>query len=85
MPQTGISAWGNTIYTTRTMRQYHLSSSPGEPVSNGLQLQYAKRIIYGPPALFGIGVHDLYIEQGIHQLLALFGHIWQNSDTSKMM
>jgi uncharacterized protein YqgQ len=36
-------------------------------------------------ALFGIGVHDLYIEQGIHQLLAFFGHIRQNSDTSKMM
>ena len=44
-----------------------------------------KEVIYGPPELFGIGIHDYYIEQGIHQLLALFGHIRQNSETSRMM
>jgi hypothetical protein len=51
----------------------------------GYNCNTPKEVIYGPPALFGIGVHDLYIEQCIHQLLALFGHIRQNSDTSKMM
>jgi ribonuclease HI len=51
----------------------------------GYNCNMPKEVIYGPPALFGIGMHDYYIEQGIHQLLALFGHIRQDSETSRMM
>ena len=51
----------------------------------GYNCNMPKEVIYGPPALFGIGLHDYYIEQGIHQLLAFFGHTRQDSETSKMM
>ena len=51
----------------------------------GYNCNTPKEVIYGPPELFGIGIHDYYIEQGIHQLLALFGHIRQDSETSRMM
>ena len=32
-----------------------------------------------------MGFHDYYIKQGIHQLTAMFGHEWQNSETSKLI
>ena len=42
-------------------------------------------VVYGPAELFGIGMHDLYIEQGIKQLTTLVGNICQTSDTGNMM
>jgi hypothetical protein len=33
----------------------------------------------------GIAMHDLFIEQGIHHVLALVGHLRQDSKTGKMM
>ena len=51
----------------------------------GYNCNMPKEVIYGPPELFGIGVHDYYIEQGVQQLVTLFGHIRQTSETSKMM
>jgi hypothetical protein len=34
-----------------------------------------KEVVYGPKELFGYGIHDYYIEQGIRQLTtALVGH-----------
>jgi hypothetical protein len=51
----------------------------------GYNCNMPKEVIYRPPELFGVGNHNYYIEQGIHQLLALFGHICQDSATGKMM
>jgi hypothetical protein len=34
-----------------------------------------KEVVYGPPAMGGLGFHDLIIEQGIHQVTALVGHL----------
>ena len=51
----------------------------------GYNCNMPKEVIYGPPEIFGLGLHDYYIEQGIQQLITLFGHIRQNSETSKMM
>ena len=42
-------------------------------------------VVYGPQAMFGIGMHDYYIEQGIHQLSTLVSHLWQDSETGQMM
>ena len=44
-----------------------------------------KEVVYGPPELFGLGMHDYYIEQGIKQVATLVGHIRQTSDTSHMI
>jgi hypothetical protein len=51
----------------------------------GYNCNMPKEVIYGPPELFGIGVHYYFIEQGVQQLVTLFGHIRQTSETSKMM
>ena len=42
-------------------------------------------VVYGPNELFGLGMHDLYIEQGIKQVSTLIGHIRQASDTGNTM
>jgi hypothetical protein len=53
-------------------------------VQDGLQLS-PKEVIYGPRELFGLGIHNYYIEQGIQQLTALLGHVRQDSETSRMV
>ena len=44
-----------------------------------------KEVVYGTQSLFGLGLHDYYIEQGINQISTLVGHIRQASDTGDMM
>jgi hypothetical protein len=34
-----------------------------------------KEVVYGPVEMGGFGFHDLFIEQGIHQVTALVGHL----------
>jgi hypothetical protein len=34
-----------------------------------------KEVVYGPEEMGGFGFHDLFIEQGIHQVTALVGHL----------
>jgi hypothetical protein len=51
----------------------------------GYNCNSPKEVIYGPKELFGFGIHDYYIEQGIQQLTALVGHIRQDSETGRMM
>jgi hypothetical protein len=51
----------------------------------GYNCNSPKEVIYAPKELFGFGIHDFYIEQGIQQLTALVGHIRQNSETGSMM
>ena len=51
----------------------------------GYNCNSPKEVIYGPSELFGFGIHDYFIEQGIKQLTALIGHVRQNSETSRMM
>ena len=51
----------------------------------GYNRNMPKEVVFGPVELGGLGMHDLYIEQGIRQILALVGHLRQNSETSKMM
>jgi hypothetical protein len=64
--------------TQFTQQQCDNISSPGIRASlskMGYNCNMPKEVIYGPPELSSVGIHDYYIEQGIHQLLALFGHI----------
>jgi hypothetical protein len=51
----------------------------------GYNCSSPKEVIYGPGELFGFGIHDCFIKQGIQQLTALTGHMRQVSDTSRMM
>jgi hypothetical protein len=51
----------------------------------GYNRNLPKEVVYGPKELFGYGIHDYYIEQGICQLTALVGHIRQNSETGRLM
>ena len=51
----------------------------------GFNCNMPREVVYGPPSMFGVGMHDLYIEQGIKQVSALMGHLRQDSDTGKMM
>ena len=44
-----------------------------------------KEVVYGPCELFGFGMHDYYVEQGIRQLSTLVGHIHQDSETGRMI
>ena len=51
----------------------------------GYNCNSPKEVVYGPRELFGFGMHDYYIEQGIKQLTALVGHIRQDSETGRLM
>jgi hypothetical protein len=51
----------------------------------GYNCNSLKEVVYGPSELFGYGMHDYYIEQGIRQLTALVGHIRQDSETGRLM
>ena len=51
----------------------------------GYNCNSPKEVVYGPTELFGFGIHDYYIEQGIRQLTALVGHIRQDSETGRLM
>jgi hypothetical protein len=45
-----------------------------------------KEVVYGPVELGGFGFHDLFIEQGIHQVSALVGHLREKkSKTGNVM
>ena len=45
-----------------------------------------KEVVYGPVEMDGFGLHDLFIEQGIHQVTALVGHLREKkSKTGNMM
>ena len=50
----------------------------------GYNCNSPKEVVYGPRELFGFGIHDYYIEQGIKQLTALVGHIRQDSETGHL-
>jgi hypothetical protein len=46
----------------------------------------SKEVVYGPVEMGGFGFHDLFIEQGIHQVTALVGHLREKkSNTGNMM
>ena len=51
----------------------------------GYNCNSPKEVVYRPRELFGFGLHDYYIEQGIKQLTALVGHIRQDSETGRLM
>jgi hypothetical protein len=51
----------------------------------GYNCNLPKEVAYGPRKLFGFGIHDYYIEQGIKQLTALVGHTRQDSETGRLM
>jgi hypothetical protein len=43
-------------------------------------------VVYGPEIISGLGLHDLFIEQGIAQVTALVGHLREKkSKTGNMM
>jgi hypothetical protein len=45
-----------------------------------------KEVVYGPVEMGGFGFHDLFIEQGIHQVTALVGRLREKkSSTGNMM
>jgi ribonuclease HI len=45
-----------------------------------------KEVVYGPEEMGGLGLHDLFIEQGIAQVTALVGHLREKkSKTGDMM
>ena len=50
--------------------------------SLGYNRNMPRTVVYGPIRLGGIGLHDMYIEQGIRQIMLLVGHIRQESETS---
>jgi hypothetical protein len=51
----------------------------------GYNCNSPKQVVYGPSKLFGFGMHNYYIEQGIRQLPALVGHIRQDSETGQLI
>jgi hypothetical protein len=51
----------------------------------GYNRNMPKEVVYGPEDLGGLGLHDLYVEQGIKQISTLIGHVRQGSDTGRMM
>ena len=51
----------------------------------GYNCNMPREVVYGPPSLFGLGLHDYYIEQGTQQVSTLVGHIRQLSETGNMM
>lgn len=51
----------------------------------GYNCNMPREVVYGPVELGGLGLHDLYIEQGLHQLTTLIGHTRQKSVTGNMM
>jgi hypothetical protein len=44
-----------------------------------------KEVVYGPTSMGGFGLHDLFIEQGIHQVTALVGHLREKKSTTGNM
>ena len=50
--------------------------------SLGYNRNMPRTVVYGPNRLGGIGIHDMYIEQGIRQIMLLVGHVRQESETS---
>jgi ribonuclease HI len=51
----------------------------------GYNRNMPKEVVYGPVELFGVGLHDIFIEQGVKSVTMLVGHIRQDSDTGRMM
>lgn len=51
----------------------------------GFNCNMPREVVYGPLSLFGVGIHDLYVEQGIKQISVLVGHLRQDSETGRMM
>ena len=52
----------------------------------GYNRHMPREVVYGPIQMGGLGMHDLYIEQGIKATTALMGHLREpNSYTGKMM
>ena len=49
--------------------------------SLGYNRNMPRTVVYGPIRLGGIGLHDMYIEQGLRQIMLLVGHIRQGSET----
>ena len=53
--------------------------------SMGFNKHTPREIVFGPPSLGGIGMHNLYVEQGIRHLSSLLGHVRQSGTTGSMM
>ena len=51
----------------------------------GFNRNLPRAVVFGPVAMGGLGLHDLYVEQGVRQISALVGHLRQASETSRMM
>ena len=42
-------------------------------------------VIYGPAAMYGLGLCHLNVEQGIHKIILLIQHLWDKGDSSKLI
>ena len=51
----------------------------------GCNRNLPRAVVFGPVAMGGLGLHDLYVEQGVQQILALVGYSREASETSWMM
>ena len=75
--------------TQFTQAQCDLISSPVLNVcltKMGYNKHMPREVVYGPKQMGGLGLHDLYIEQGIKAVTALVGHLREPaSQTAKMM
>ena len=53
--------------------------------SMGFNQHMPREIVFGPHSLGGIGLHNLYVEQGIRHISGLIGHLRQGSTTGLLM
>jgi hypothetical protein len=51
----------------------------------GYNRNSAKEVVYGPVELGGFGFHDLFVDQGIHQVTALVGHLREKKSKTGIM
>ena len=51
----------------------------------GFNRHLPRAVVFGPISMGGLGLHDLYVEQGVRQISNLVGHLRQASETGRMM
>ncbi len=51
----------------------------------GLNQHFPRVVLYGPPEMGGLQLRDLYIEQGIAQIMTLLRHVYSNTTVGNMI
>jgi len=76
---------GTTTMTKAELRSIQSQATSSFLQKMGFNKHYPRAVSFGPECMGGLGLKDLYVEQGVSAIMLLMGHLYYNTEPGKMI